>query len=237
MKPLWILLCSLPLIAGSYKAKIEPIESVTISAEKAGRIVRLDQHDELKEIDGTVLVIDHSLESKELASDRAKLRLIDRQIAIKQRQYDRIKNLKGQSLFTKERYLNELLALKLQREDLKNRIARLEDTIAKKEIALHHRYLKRLYVRKGAFVSPGMKLMDVEDLGGSRIVLYLDAADRKDIMHKKITIDGNATHGYTIDKAAETTDAKYLSSYRVELVRSGKAPFGKVVRVEIGGAK
>ncbi len=238
MKQFWILLiAALPLLAGSYKAQIEPYESVTIAAEKGGRIVRLDQHDELKMLNKTVLVIDHALESEELANDRAKLKLIDRQIGIKQRQYNRVKDLKGQSLFTKERFLNELLALKLQRADLKNRIAALEDTIAKKEIALHGRYLKKLYVRQGAFVAPGTKLMDVEDLSGSRIVLYLDAKDRKGLERKTITIDGKTDHGYTIDKAAETTDAKYLSSYRVELVKKGPAPFGKVVTVEIGGGK
>ena len=237
MKPLLLLICALPLLAGSYKARIEPYESVTISAEKAGRIVDLNQSDELKTLDKTVLVIDHALESKELANDRAKRRLIDRQIMIKQRQYDRVKNLKGQSLFTKERYLNELLALKLQREDLKNRIAALEDTIAKKEIAVHRRYLKKLYVRKGAYVAPGAKLMDLEDLSGSRIVLFLDPADLAPLKRGEVMIDGKKEHGYTLDKIARTTDAKYLSSYRAELVRKGPAPFGKVVTVEIGGAQ
>ncbi len=234
MKSLFLVICALPLLAGSYKAQIEPYESVTVSAEKAGRIVDLNQSDELKKVDKTVLVIDHALESAELANDREKLQLIDRQIVIKQRQYRRIKDLKGQSLFTKERYLNELLSLRLQREDLKNRIATLEDTIAKKEIAVHDRYLKKLYVRKGTYVAPGMKLMDLEDLEGSRIVLYLDAADRDRLSEKEILIDGKRAHGYTIDKAAATTDANYISSYRVELVRKGPADFGRVVTVEIG---
>ena len=234
MKSLVLFLLTLPLLAGTYKAKIEPLERVTLSAQYGGQIVKLDQNDELKMLDKTVLVIDHALESKELANDRAKLKLLNEQIGIKQRQYNRIKNLKGQSVFTKERYQSELLALRMQKNDLLNQIAKLQDIIAKKEITLHERYLKKLYVRKGAFVAPGMKLMDVEDLNGSRIVLYIDAKDRAGLEQKKITIDGKTDHGYTIQKAAKTTDDRYLSSYRVELVKAGAAPFGKIVTVEIG---
>ncbi len=234
MKSLLLLFLTVPLLAGSYKAKVEPLERVTLSAQYGGEVVKLDQNDELKRLDKTVLVIDHALESTELANNRAKLKLLDEQIRIKQRQYNRIKNLKGQSLFTKERYQSELLALRMQKSDLLNRIAQLKDIIAKKEIALHGEYLKKLYVRKGAFVAPGMKLMDIEDLNGSRIVLFIDAKDRAGLEGKKITIDGRSDHGYTIQKAAETTDEQYLSSYRVELIREGKAPFGKIVTVEIG---
>ncbi len=234
MKRFLLLFLTLPLFAGSYKAKIEPYERVTINAETSGRIVRLDQKDELKILDKTVLVIDHALESKQLKNDRKKLQLLENQIAIKSRQYNRIKDLKGQSLFTKERYQNELLALKIQRADLQNRIAQLEDTVAKKEISLHGRYLARLYVRRGSFVTPGMKLMDTEDLSASRIVLYIDAKDRENLERKKILIDGREDHGYTIEKAARSTDAAYISSYRIELVKSGDAPFGKVVTVTIG---
>jgi len=238
MKSLYLFLlvcvvCALPLLAGEYKARVEPLEKVTISAQYGGTIVKLDQHDELKTLDKTVLVIDHALESQKLANDRAKERLLSEQIRIKARQYARIKNLKGQSAFTKERYQNELLGLKIQRNDLRNQIAALEDMIAKKEIALHGRYLKKLYVRQGAYVAPGMKLMDVEDLSGSRLVLFVSAEDRENLEHKKILIDGKADHGYVIDKAAKTTDDTYISSYRVELVRKGAAPFGKLVTVTI----
>jgi len=234
MKSLLLLFFTLPLLAGSYKARIEPLERVTLSAQYGGLIVKLDQNDELKMLDKTVLVIDHALESQELANAEAKRALLNDQIRIKQRQYNRIKNLKGQSLFTKERYQSELLVLKMQKNDLMTQIAKLKDIIAKKEITLHHRYLKKLYLRQGAFVAPGMKLMDVEDLSGSRIVLYVDAEDRAGLKSKKITVDGKTDHGYTIQKVAETTDERYLSSYRVELVREGSAPFGKIVTVGIG---
>ncbi|RUM68525.1 MAG: hypothetical protein DSZ05_00920, partial [Sulfurospirillum sp.] len=122
MKSLLLLFFTLPLLAGSYKARIEPLERVTLSAQYGGLIVKLDQNDELKMLDKTVLVIDHALESQELANAEAKRALLNDQIRIKQRQYNRIKNLKGQSLFTKERYQSELLALKMQKNDLMTQI-------------------------------------------------------------------------------------------------------------------
>ncbi len=233
MRVLLLFIFTIPLIAGTYKAKIQPYESVTISAQTSGEIIKLDQKDELKMLDKKVLIIDHVLESKELKNDKQKLKLLQNQIAIKQRQYNRIKNLKGQSQTTKERYKSELLNYQMQSMDLKNAIARLEDIIRKKEITLHHKYLKKLYVKKGSFVAPGAKLMEVEDQNSSRLVLFIDAKDRQNIQNKTILIDGKSDHGYKIEKAGDSTDEQYLSSYRVELTKEGKAPFGKIVTIEI----
>ncbi len=233
MRVLLLFIFTIPLIAGTYKAKIQPYESVIISAQTSGEIVKLDQKDELKMLDKKVLVIDHVLESKELKNNKQKLKLLQNQISIKQRQYNRIKNLKGQSQTAKERYKSELLNYQMQSMDLKNAIARLEDIIRKKEITLEHKYLKKLYVKKGSFVAPGAKLMEVEDQNASRLVLFINAKDRQNIQNKTILINGKSDHGYKIEKAGDSTDEQYLSSYRVELVKEGKAPFGKIVTIEI----
>ncbi|MHC3993350.1 efflux RND transporter periplasmic adaptor subunit [Thiomicrolovo sp. ZZH C-3] len=228
---LMMLLAALPLAAGSYKAKVEPYDAATVSAEVSGRIVKLDQRDELKTLNKVVIEIDHALDDIQLANDRRKLKLLQEQTAVKQAQYDSIKDLASQNRFTKDQYKTELLALKMQAEDLKNLIAQLEDTIAKKRIALRGQYLKTLYVRQGEYVAPGTKLMKVEDHGGGRLVLYIDAADRAILDDAKITVEGSGS--WKIEKAAESTDETYVSYYRVDLVKRGDVPLGRVLTVTI----
>ena len=225
------LLIAFPLAAGTYKAKIEPYDSVTVSAEASGRIVSLDQRDELKTLDKVVIEIDHALEDIRLANDRNKLKLLQEQIAVKQSQYDSIKDLSSQNRFTKEQYKTELLALQMQADDLKSTIAQLEDTVEKKRIALHGRYLKTLYVREGEYVAPGTKLMKVEDHEGGRLILYIDAEDRAALDTAAVKVEGS--EGWHIEKAAASTDETYVSYYRVDLVKHGKVPFGRVVTVTI----
>ena len=232
MNYLWILLtAALPLAAGSYKAKIEPYDAWTVSAEVAGRIVTLDQRDELKTLHKTVIEIDHALEDMQLANDRRKLQLLREQIALKQMQYDSIKDLKSQNRFTKDQYKTELLALKMQAEDLQNVIAQLEDTVAKKHIALNGDYLKALYVRKGEYVAPGTKLMKVEDHSGGRLVLYVDAKDRAALESAEIAVEKSP--GWRVEKAATNTDETYVSYYRVDLVKKGDVPLGEVVSISV----
>jgi multidrug resistance efflux pump len=231
-RTLLLLILALPLAANTYKAQIEPYDTAVVSAEVSGRIVKLDQRDELKTLDKVVIEIDHALEDRMLANDRNKLKLLKEQITLKQSQYDSIKNLASQNRFTKEQYKTELLALQMQADDLQNAMAQLEDTIAKKKIALNGWYLKTLYVRQGEYVAPGTKLMTVEDHNGGRMVFYVDAKDRALLLKGDFTVEGEK--GWKVQKAAETTDETYVSYYRVELVKRGKVPYGRVMTVVVG---
>ena len=220
------------LHAGTYKAKIEPYDRATISAEAAGRIIRLDLRDEMKLVhDRVVIEIDHELDDIRLKNNRRKLKLLKEQIELKQAQYDSIKELKSQNRFTKDQYKTQLLTLKMQADDLRSAIAQLEDTIAKKQFTVRDRYIKHFYVRKGEYVAPGVKLMQLEDHSGGRIVLYVDAADRATLDDANVTVEGS--RGWHIEKASDTTDDTYVSYFRVDLVKKGEVPFGRVVTVTI----
>ncbi len=228
-------LLSTGLLAGTYKAQIGPYDAATISAEASGRIVKLDLRDEMRTVrDKTVIEIDHALDDIRLKNLRSKLKLLGEQIDLKQAQYDSIRDLKSQNRFTKDQYKTQLLTLKMQADDLRSAIAQLEDTIDKKRFRVHERYIKHFYVRKGEYVAPGVKLMRLEDHSGGRIVLYVDAADRAALDDANITVENSS--GWKVEKAATTTDDTYLSYYRVELVKKGKVPYGKVVTVKIAPA-
>lgn len=231
MRVLIPILLVLPLMAGTYKAKVEPYDTYTVSAEAAGRIVKLDLRDEMQMLNKTVIAIDHALEDVRLQNDKQKLKLLEEQIALKQSQYDSIKNLASQNRFTKDQYKTELLALQMQAADLRSAIATLEDTIRKKRFDLKGEYLKAFYVREGEYVAPGTKLMKVEDHSGGRLVLYVDAKDRAFLENADIVVEGS--DGWTVEKAADSTDETYVSYYRVDLVKKGDVPYGKVLTVRI----
>lgn len=226
-----MILAVLPLFAGTYKAKVEPYDTATVSAETAGRITTLDARDELKTLDRVVIEIDHALDEIMLKNDRAKLKLLEEQMALKKAQYDSIKDLKSQNRFTKDQYRTELLSLTMQADDLRSVIAQREDTIAKKQVAVRGMYVKQLYVRRGEYVAPGTKLMALEDHRGGRITLYVDAADRARIGKGRISVEGES--GWHVEKAATSTDETYVSYYRVDLVKQGEMPYGRVVTVTI----
>jgi multidrug resistance efflux pump len=235
MKIFWITLIAISALdAKSYKAATQAYESKTVSAEVSGKIVKLNQEDELNVIDKELLVIDNALESEQLKNYKAKLANISEQLKIKEDHYEKITQLSGKSQREKENFLVELLSLKMQLSDLKNSIASLSDFISKKHLIVNNKYLKKLYVREGEFVNTGTKLFTIEDHSKTRVILYVDLEDVKDIDSKKIIVDGSLDHNYSLSKVSNSTDEEYISMYRVELTKSGTDLLGQVVTVEIG---
>ncbi len=233
MRIFFLTLLPIFLSAGVYKARIEPLDKITIKSEVSGRVVRLNLEDELKEVNKKVIEIDHKLESQKLKNFQNKLKILNEAINLKRNQYNRIKNLKGENLFNKERYKTELLNLLMQKEDLLNLIAELKDRIEKKNIFVKDMYIKKFYVREGEYVGMGQKLMELENQKGSRIVLFIDFEDKQNLKKSKIFINGKKNEDFFIDKVANSPDSKYISSYRLELVSHKKFPYGKIVEVEI----
>ncbi|NOQ32260.1 MAG: HlyD family efflux transporter periplasmic adaptor subunit [Helicobacteraceae bacterium] len=219
--------------SAEYKAVVQPYEKRTISSEVNGRITKLNQADELKTIDEELMVIDNELESIKLANLIIKAQSLKKQLDVKTSHYERIKKLSGKSQYEKDRYLNEMLTLKMQYQDAKNIVAELKDIIAKKNLSVNNLYLKKLFVRKGEYVRAGTPLFEVEDHSKSRITIYISRADLVDLEKKKILINGSETHEYKIEKVATSADDKYLSLYRVELVKNSPSKFGEVLSVEV----
>ena len=231
--PLLLILGAVALNAGIYKAKVEPYESYTVAAEAKGRIVALDINDELTTVSKEVLTIDHALESLQLKNLKSKLHAMNRQLAIKSDQNQRIQKVSAKSRFEKEQSELDLWNFKAQVIELKNSIAALEDTLDKKRLRVNNCYLKKLYVRQHEYVVPGSKLLQCEDHTRQRLVLYAEAEEIKAIESKKILIDGSDTHGFEIEKVAASTDETYISAYRIELVGKSARRFGAMLTVEI----
>jgi len=114
-----------------------------------------------------------------------------------------------------------------------SKAAMLEDTVAKKSIILHNKYLYKLIVRKGDFVAPGSPLAQVEDASKAKLVLFLELEELEEIDRKTVYIDGKKTN-YKVNKIWKIADEKFISSYRAEIyIPAPKSTFSKLVKVEI----
>lgn len=262
MKLLLLFLSPLLLFAKVHYAKVEPFESIMMKSSVSALVldVALDAEGMMAE-NKRVVHLDDSLDivnlkaSKESALLLQKMLDINVQIATslndtvkrQKSQYQRISKLttasktqkdnayssfisaKTQYLSTKEKIVN----LEKQILDMQYKIAQLEDIISKKSLILQNKYLYKLHVRKGDFVSPGSVLAEVMDTSRGKLVLFLEREELEGIREKKIFLDGEETE-YQVDKVWSVADEKFISSYRAEIVITApKDAFSELVKVEI----
>ncbi len=255
-----IFLSALALFAREHIVKVQPSEIYHIKSAAAGEVVFSDIDKEGRILRNEVPVrIDDLVERKNLLASQRKLQNLisilkinqealknDRSIVqIKKDDYERIKDLKTKSRFEKERrraeFLNannlylarkeKIASLRNQIEDLRFAIAKLKDTIAKKNPKISG-YLYKIYVKKGDFVNFGSPLMDVADTTKAKVELFLDANELKDIEHKAIYIDGKKTP-YKLSEIEKIADTKHISEYKVKFYMKSPKYFSQLIKVEI----
>jgi hypothetical protein len=113
------------------------------------------------------------------------------------------------------------------------KVAQLKDSIEKKSIILHERYLYEIMVRQGDFVTPGATLAKVVDTNRAKLVLYLDLSELDEIRKKEVYLDDKKTE-YKVDKVWKVADEKFISSYRAEIyITAPEMSFSKLMKVEI----
>jgi multidrug resistance efflux pump len=222
------------LNAKVYKAQIEPVDTLTISSEATGKIVKLDKSKELSYQSGTIIKIDSNLDQIKLSNLRNKHSLLKEQIAIKDRNYQSIKQIRAKGKIEKDNYKVEVINYKSQERDLINTIETLKDTIDKKNIKISELFIKEFLVSQGEFVAVGTPLLNAEDHSAAKIVIYVDKNDLKDIETKKVFINDTLKHNYKVSKVSRNVDKTFISSYKVELINHKQIDtFGNVVKVEI----
>jgi multidrug resistance efflux pump len=212
---------------------LEPIKKVVVSSQVSGVIVKLYKNKELSVASGKVVSIDDRLDVIKLKNLEQKLKYLEEQIQIKQRNYKSIANISAKSRIQKDAQKLELLSFKSSKEDLVSSIETLKDQIAKKNIKLNNMYIKSFLVEQGEFVGMGTRLLEAEDHSASKLTIYVNEEDLKNIQNKTIFINGNSNHNFKLNKVANSTDSTYISSYKVELVKSGTSGrYGEVLSVE-----
>jgi len=262
MKTLFLsLILAQALLASEYFAKAEPVETFSLKASVSGQVLKVDESKEGKFSDGTVVImIDDKVDVIELEASKQKLNFLDSNIKLSKQSvanslkmmkidktnYQRVQNLSSYSKVQKDAKLlasinstnayiqskTNLENLKTQRADLTVRIARLEDSIAKKNIQVKKGlYIYKLYPTVGDFVSMGAPLLDSKDISKARLTIYVTKEDLVGIKEKKIFIDGKETD-YKIDKLWTIADTQNISAYKTEIVVDKPAFFSALMKVE-----
>jgi len=262
MKIFLLLFIPLFIFAKVHYAKVEPYESVVLKSAVSGLVTEVDLDAEgTLVMSKRVIHLDDVLDKINLEDTKESVTLLEQMLGInkeianslsgtvkrQQSYYERISKLstasktqkdnayssfasaKTQYLSTKEK----IVSLEKQILDMKYRTAQLEDSIVKKSIVLHNKYLYKLIVRKGDFVAPGSPLAQIEDASRAKLVLFLEPEELEGIKSKTVYIDEKKTD-YTVDKVWRIADEKFISSYRAEIyIAAPKSAFSKLVKVEI----
>ncbi|MBE0495842.1 MAG: hypothetical protein IBX45_05490 [Campylobacterales bacterium] len=261
MKALSILvLVALELCASVYYAKIEPVEVYTIKANTSGTVSKIARDQEgLVASDLVVVQLDDALDKVELARSRQKLVALQsmqeatreslqnlEEIAIvKEDQYARVKDLKTKAQSAKEAeyiaFLNAqnqaittrstLHNLESQIAELRFKIESLEDTIAKKRIAVKDVLVYALHVNERDYVSVGTTLVETHDVRHGKLTLFLNANDAQTVGEKTIYLDDVATQ-IKLDKLWPVADVQNISSYKAEIIIPSPGMFSRLVKVE-----
>jgi multidrug resistance efflux pump len=262
MKTLLILLLTpLLLFSKDHYAKLEPIENLTIKSAVSAEVIHIKRALEGKLVkNSTIIELDSKLDKTRIDSIHRSLDIIERMIQTnetilslfeesKQRQeeyYYRLSNMQSVSQTKKDNafytYTNsrtqyfstqeKIDSLHKQRVDLNYEIARLQESIAKKSIQVHHKFIDKLLVNKGDYVNMGTPLLQLKDLSSAKLVLFLEADEIEMVKNKTIYIDEKKTP-YKISKIWKVSDDKFISSYRTEIIiKNPKQSFSKLLKVE-----
>ena len=262
MKLFLLLAIPLFVFAKVHYAKVEPYESVVLKSAVSALVVKVDLDAEGSMVASERIIhLDDSLDKVNLEDSKKSVDLLEKMLGINEeiadslngtvkRQegyFNRISKLSTASktqkdnaysayISAKTQYLStkeKIVTLQKQIIDMKYRISQLEDMIQKKSIVLSNRYLYKLIVRVGDYVSPGTPLAEIQNVSRAKLVLFLEPEELKDIQRKTVYLDGKKTD-YKVNKVWNVADEKFISSYRAEIyLPAPEEKFSQLLKVEL----
>ncbi|MFK5880963.1 MAG: hypothetical protein QM482_02010 [Sulfurospirillum sp.] len=256
-----VVLASIGLNATIYYAKVEPVQKYSIKSAASGKVLKSKYKMEGRISKGDAIIhLDDVLNKEDLKNSTEKLKTIrdlisitkknlknaKRVAGIREKNYNKIKNLKTKARVEKDNELinsinaqNQVLSLmsslenlKSQLNDQKYKIATLKDLISKKSISIPKGYLiYKLYLQKGDFAGVGTPLVDAYDISHAKLTVYVSKEDYYLAKNGIIYLDGKATN-YRVNKLWDSSDTQNISSYKAEILISAPKVFSKLVKVE-----
>jgi hypothetical protein len=261
MKILLILFIPLFLFSKVHFAKVEPYETIVLKSAVSAQVTEAKLFLEGTSITSNIIVqLDDKMDKITLHSHKKSLLFINSMLKNNQnilstlndslqRQkayYRKLSNIISASKSqqdnafytysnTKTQYFStkeKIDSLKKQRLEINTQIAQLKDSIEKKHIKVYKKFLYKLMVNKGDYVTMGTPLAQLKDLTSAKLLLFLEDEELKNIKNKTIYINGQATK-LKISKIWSVSDEKFISSYRTEIViKNPKYKFSKLLKVE-----
>jgi len=258
---IFAILTAVTLNATVYYAKVEPVQKYSIKSAASGKVLKSDYKMEGRVSNGDVIIhLDDVLNKEDLKNSIKKLKSIENLIditkrnlknakeiaVIREKNYNKIKNLKTKSRIDKDNELvssvnaqNQVLSLMSNLENLKSqlsdqnyKIATLKDEIKKKSIVVPKGYLVyKLYLQKGDFAGVGTALVDAYDISKAKLTVYVSKEDYDLAKNGVIYLDGKPTK-YRVDKLWDSADTQNISSYKAEIVIPAPKIFSKLTKVE-----
>jgi multidrug resistance efflux pump len=255
------MIASLGLNATVYYAKVEPVQKYSIKSAVSGKIIESKDNMEGRTSNGTVLIhIDDLLNKQDLINSKRKLDIIKEMIkltdknlknakkiaSIREKNYNKIKNLRTKSRVEKDNelinsvtaqnqvltLLNSLENLKSQLSDQNYKIKTLQDLISKKNITIPRGYLiYKIYLKKGDFAGVGTPLVDAYDMSSAKLTVFVSKEDYGLAQRGVIYLDGKPTP-YKVDKLWRSADTQNISSYKAEILITAPKVFSRLVKVE-----
>ncbi len=234
MKLFLLFLMPFFLFAKVHYAKLEPFETVTLKSAVSALVLDVDLEAEGSLVDQKrVIYLDDRLDKINLKTSKENFLTLHETLKRQESAFQRIDKLKTASATQKDNAFYSFSSAKTQYLDMQYKIAQLEDSIEKKSIILHNKYLYEIMVRKGDYVTPGSPLAKVVDASRAKLVLYLDPEEMNGLAQKSIYLDDKKTD-YKVDKVWRVADEKFISSYRAEIyLPAPEKSFSKLVKVEI----
>ena len=220
------------LSAQVYYAKVEPLFRYTVAAATAGQVVFADESLEGQVTDKTIIRLDDALDQVDFDVARESYKNLKETYETKRGIYEKIVKMSTKSQIEKDNEKIALLAAKNSMESARLQMENAKDRLKKKTIRGDKLYVYDVSVNEGQYVSPGVKLAELHDTSGSRLVIFVSRDEIEGLTDEQIIVDGKEGL-YRIDKKWDTADAEYISSYRVELVGPAPRTFSGLAKIEI----
>ncbi|MGP1450029.1 MAG: hypothetical protein ACTTJS_02725 [Wolinella sp.] len=245
-----ILLLQYPLNADSrvFYAKLEPIETYEIKAATSGQVLSAKKELEGKFIRDNSLIVqlDDRLDRELLALDKNALKNLrareesQREIAsIKDETAQNIESLKTKSRIQKESERINALNARIshlqtleQIDSLRSSIATRADTIEKKSISVENRYIYKINVNVGEYVTAGTSIASVMDVSSAKVVFFISKDEAENISKKSIYINGKKSDA-KISKLYKVADSEHISEYRIEAILPSVGIFSQLIKIEL----